>query len=98
MGKFLEKNKENLDKLNSFIDEKKDSIRCVIASVELFEYLKEFNDDKDHILENTMRYRGIRIISDCYFPSNLISFAFKDTDIRFDVPCLCGIYKGEKHP
>ena len=97
MRKFEEKNEENIEKLNAFIDENKDKIRLVIASSEMFQALLDYYGAED-ILNDMLKYRGKRVIKDAYQPSGNVGFMMYEPIIKFDVPCLCGVYAGEQHP
>lgn len=103
MRKFLIKNKENIDKLNKYIDENKDDIRMMIVSPELFFYFKENYDctdyrEKTKFSEEQMKYRGLRIIRDCHSPVYKLFFLRKSESVDFNIPCICGIYNDEAHP
>ncbi len=95
--KFSEKNKELLDELNLFIDENRGNIRCLVASSELTMFLNEteLGGEKRGV---NFRYNGIRILEDPYHPSPYLSFVMKDMKKTFNIPCLCGYFKDEKHP
>jgi len=96
MEKFLEKNKEPIDKMNQFIEDNKGKIHMIITSTELFEFITS-NYGLEHIVENNTKYKGIRLMKEPYFPANKVGFVMKENNIEFDVPCLCGFYKGEGH-
>ena len=92
--KFLEKNKENFDKLNLFIDENKNNISKIIASAEIAPYLSlsEFCEVDENNNE-FMKYKGIMVIVDVYMPAKIINFVFKDKGFKFNVPCICGVLR-----
>ena len=96
MNKFIDKNKESIEKLDSYIEVNKDNIRRIITSTELFEYLKIIINEEDNDMD-CIKYKGILTVKDSYYPSNKVGFIMKDTEIEFDVPCVCGYYKGEGH-
>ena len=96
MKKFKEKNAENIEKLNIFIDENKEKIRLIIASSEMFQALLDYYEAED-ILNDMLKYRGKRVIKDAYQPSWYVGFMMNEPVIKFNVPCLCGIYQDEPH-
>ncbi len=96
MEKFIEKNKESLDKFNQFVEENKGKISVIITSVELFEFIVT-HYGLELIIDDNTKYKGIRLMKEPYFPTTKIGFVMKENNIEFDVPCLCGFYKGEGH-
>lgn len=96
-NKFLIKNKENIEKLNQFIDDNKDNISRMITSPELFSSLKELPDTELTVHDNTIKYKNKFVMMDVYFPAKSINFIFKDKRIDFDLPCICGYYSDESH-
>ena len=95
--KFKNKNSENIDKLNKFIDENKKNINLIIASTDMY-YLIQAYYETEEINDDMLKYRGKRVIRDCYMHPSFIGFMMLDQMIKFNVPCLCGIYEGEVHP
>ena len=101
--KFLNKNKNNFEKLNQFININRNNIRLILASPEMCEYLKSSNDCENIIHKGYpefthIKYKGIFVIEiPLKFPINVINFILKNNDIKFNIPCICGIYKDEKH-
>ena len=98
MEKFKEKNIENIEKLNAFIDSSEDNLRLIIASPEMFAALEMYYGAEPYGLDDMIKYRGKRVIKDAFIHSHFIGFIMRDQMIRFNVPCLCGIYDGEVHP
>ncbi len=103
MIKFKEKNKENIDKLNKYIDDNREDIRMIIVSPELFCAFKDYYEctdyqEKSEFMEEHMKYKGIRMVRDVYSPTKRIYFVRKSESIDFNVPCICGIYNNEIHP
>jgi len=97
IDKFLENNKVNFDKLNGYIDKHKDNIRYMVASIELSNYLVLTENGRTH-QGGFVTYKDIMVITNPYNPTNLIDFIHKEGNgIRFDIPCICGHYKGEEH-
>ena len=102
--KFQEKNKENIEKLNKYIDEHREDIRFIIVSPEMFYAFKDYYEsdctdylDKDDMLEERMKYRGVRMVRDNYSPAEKIYFVRKSESINFNLPCIGGIYHDELH-
>ena len=95
--KFKLKNIKNIDTLNDYIDNNTDNIQAILASPEMYEWLKEFKEC-DIISENIIHYKGKLVHRMYYFLANKLNFVFKDSYIKFDLPCICGIYGDEKHP
>lgn len=97
--KFLAKNSENINMLNSYIDSNRDNIDSIIISFELFEHLKllkncsRFDDNS-----NTLIYHDIRVFMNPWTLTKRIKFVMKSNFIDFNLPCVCGIYPDEKHP
>jgi hypothetical protein len=108
MVKFNQKNKENFKKLNNYIDNESKDIRLIIASTEMFEYLMAsehaevvnllIDGEFDYDGISSLKYKGKRVIRDIWSPAGSIYFVLKSSAITFNVPCICGIYKDEKHP
>ncbi len=97
LKKFAEKNKDKINEMLQYIEDNKTNIRLIIASSELFYYLTSiegFNELNDEML----KYGKIRILRDSYHVTNIVSFVMKSNHIRFDVPCICGIFSDERHP
>jgi hypothetical protein len=95
--KFLNRNKENFDKLNLFIEQNRNNLCLICNSPEMWEYLK-LSDKCVVYKEDHMKYNNIRVIVDGYFLTPAIGFIMKDNRIKFDLPCVCGIYSNEIHP
>jgi len=105
MGKFEDKNVENFNKLNSFIEKNFNNIKFIITSPHLIHQLSttNFAELNCKILEfnheiHNIKYKGIKVKYDEYFKTNQINFILKDIGIDFNVPCVCGIYVDEPHP
>ena len=98
--KFLLKNKENINKLNKFIDKNKSNIRRIITSPELFCWLQKLDGYEPCTLEDKIKYNDVLVISDILYPPKTLSFIMKNdgNDIEFNLPCMCGIYDDEPHP
>src|SRR3989304_5269397 len=97
MNKFLEKNKTKIDELNSFIDNNFDNISQILVSCEMYECLKSLIDF-ECITEYRIRYKKIRVVKMPYYPAHILNFTFKDKMLKFELPCVCGIWKDEHHP
>ncbi len=103
--KFLEKNADNIKKLNAYVDENHDDIRMMIVSTELFSYIREcYSGDCSDYNKRTefrweqMKYKGIRMVVDVYSPVKRLYFVRKSISIDFNMPCNCGIFEDEIHP
>jgi hypothetical protein len=94
--KFIEKNKESIEKMDAYIDMNKETLRRIITSTELFYAIIEINNI-EYNDGGVINYKGVTMGFDNYYPSNKVGFIFKNLEIEFDVPCVCGYYKGEGH-
>ena len=96
MTKFIEKNKDNIDKLDKFIVENENDILKIRISPELVGFFEEhFNIIKT--FDYHYKLRNIHVTVDIYQPPKMIYFIRKSECIEFSVPCLCGIYSDEAH-
>jgi hypothetical protein len=95
--KFYKRNKNNVDKLNLFLEKNKDELKLIITSPELYEWLKMLENPKFET-DAMFKYKNIRVLKNPYHRTNLINFVMKNNEIEFDMPCVCGIYKDEGHP
>jgi len=97
MEKFLEKNEENLEKLDKFIDDNSSDIIQIVMSPELFVGIKML-PDYDEIYISISRYKKIKIKIDPYAPAKRLYFIRKSEAIDFNISCICGLYSDEPHP
>lgn len=97
LQKFVEKNNLQINELVQYIEDNKTNIRLIVASSELFYYLISI-EGFDEINDETLRYGKIRVLKDSYHVANMVSFVMKPNHISFKLPCICGIFDGEKHP
>jgi hypothetical protein len=95
MDKFEEKNKTILENLYLMLND--EDVHSVITSVELFEYFKSL-EGFELINEEFLKYNKKRIISDSYLPAYSLYPLKISQMLSFNVPCICGYYKDEKHP
>ena len=86
--KFVIKNETNIEEMKSILHNNK--VRYIVTSIEL----------------NTM-LDGMNIVSKLtklinpYMPANQVDIIIDGNivhTVRFDIPCICGIYDDEKHP
>lgn len=96
MEKFKIKNSENITKLIEFIDDNINNIHMVLASPEMYEWLKLF-EECDVRTEEIIYFKGKSVKRMDYFPADGINFVMKDNYIKFELPCICGLYKDEQH-
>jgi hypothetical protein len=103
--KFIEKNKENIDKLNKYINEHREDIRMILVSPEMLYAFKDYYEsdctdykEKSEFMEEHLKYKGVRMVRDCYSPAKRIYFVRKSESVDFNIPCICGIYSDEIHP
>jgi len=95
--KFFDKNVKALNELDNLISDGND-IRKIIISIELNVYLETL-PDYEVVHEELTRYKMRHIIVDPYSPAGTVRIVRKDCEsVKFEVPCVCGIYKDEKHP
>ena len=97
MEKFIERNQENLEKLDKFIDDNSGDIGQIVMSPELLEGIKML-PDYDEIFISISRYKKIKIKVDPYAPAQRLYFIRKSEAIDFNIPCICGLYSDEQHP
>jgi len=102
MEKFLIKNKENIEKLDKYIEENRDDIRMMIVSPEIFAAFERYYDCTDYhertdLTPEQMKYNGVRMVQDCYSPALRLYFVRKSESIDFNIPCMCGCYQDEPH-
>lgn len=102
MIKFIEKNKESVDKLNKFIDDNREDIRMITLSFDLFYFFRKCFECTDYqekceYMEESMKYRGVRMVCDVYNPANRLFFVRKSESIEFNLPCICGCFQDEMH-
>ncbi len=99
--KFFIKNKKQIKEFHSFI-ENNDVIQ-IICSFEVFELLLILKDFKVGIdsgslyCKNGMYLNKIRVLGYIYIPSDTLRFILRKNIIKFNIPCICGKYKDEKH-
>ena len=96
MEKFQIRNNENISKLNKFINDNINNIHLILVSPEMYEWLKLF-DGCNVKTEDILYFKGklVKIID--YFPAGGINFVMKDNYIKFQLPCICNLYKDEQH-
>jgi hypothetical protein len=96
--RFITRNKANINRLDNFIDNCKIDIQLIITSPVMFEYLKILEGSEFDEFNELLKYRGKRVITDSYLKTDQVNFVMKNNKIDFNLPCVCGIYKDEKHP
>ena len=96
MEKFQIRNNENISKLNKFINDNINNIHLILVSPEMYEWLKLF-DGCNVKTDDILYFKGklVKIID--YFPAGGINFVMKDNYIKFQLPCICNLYKDEQH-
>lgn len=102
MEKFVVKNKENIEKLDKYIDEYRDDIRMMIVSPEIFYSFLEYYETTDYrektdLMEEQMKYRGVRMVRDNFSPTSRLYFVRISESVDFNMPCICGVYQDESH-
>ena len=95
--KFLKRNKDNKKKLDLFI--KNNDVKSVVCSNPLFFWLRfyETDDEFKGSHETRFKYKNTTVLLDDFYPSTVFGFILRNNNIKFDVPCVCGIYSDEKH-
>jgi hypothetical protein len=96
MENFKLRNIKNIDKLNEYIDNNVDNIHMILTSPEMYEWLKQF-DGCEIKTEDILYYKGKSVKRMDYFPAGGVNFVMKDRYIKFEIPCICGLYKDEQH-
>ena len=96
MEKFKIKNSENIIRLNEFMDVNINNIHIILASPEMYGYLKLL-DGCDIKSEDIIYFKGKSVKRMDYFPAGGINFVMKDNYIKFELPCICGLYRDEQH-
>lgn len=106
--KFIQRNQKHVDGLLSKVKEHGKNIRCLMVSSEMV-MLGEFFDEvvmDDHNREMynpaiwTVGGNKLIVMVNPYMPSDVIQLVLRDDEdnkIKFDVPCVCGIYSDEEH-
>jgi hypothetical protein len=98
IDKFKAKNEANIKLLNDFVECRLSEIHLILTSPVMYEYLKLLEDSEYDGFYETLKFHGKRVITDAYLQTHQIHFVMKANRIDFDLPCICGIYKDEKHP
>lgn len=96
--KFKEKNVGSYMELDSLLKMKDSDIRYIVVSNELTPYLI---DKVDVVNGGSWLWNGKIMIPNPYQASGRMDFILNNGvvyTIRFNMPCICGIYKDEKHP
>jgi len=105
--KFIKRNQEIFDDMMTYFKDNYDKIRLILVSPEIGIYLtlfgiyseEEYQEVMDRMIITTIDDKSIRFIIDPYMAADKVQFVMKGkNEIRFDVPCICGIYSDEKHP
>lgn len=92
--KFIEKNKDSIKELNDFINN--NDVNLIIVCPEMAIAL-QYYPDSESIDSELIKYMDKRVIIDPYGSSS-VKFVLKNNMIRFNTPCLCGIFNDEIHP
>ena len=92
MEKFLQKNEKQLEKLFQYIENHRDEILAIYMSTELYVYIIS----SQYMLNST--FNSKRIVRDEWATANEVRFVMKEPFIKFNLPCVCGIYDDEIHP
>jgi len=90
INKFREKNEDVFKEFDYFMGH---GIEYIVISTELENYAGLLYYEK---------YKGVPIIVNPYFPSGRMDLISNKTmglfsTLRFDVPCVCGVYSDEDH-
>ena len=96
MSKFNDKNIEELNHLDNYIDNNRDNIQALIIASEMIEKICEYDHRDSQMIG--YKYKDIRIIVDFYSPAKTIRILHKDNKrFDFNMPCACGIFPDEAH-
>jgi hypothetical protein len=94
--KFLDKNSDIIDKFNETMSD--DDVRGVVVCSEMFHFIRYLpltiidpnNDD-------FLTYMKKKVIVESYQPAGIVRFIRKSDSLKFNVPCICGIFDDEPH-
>lgn len=99
-SRFKSKNENSIKLLNETIDG--GGVKKMVMSTELAYYLSQtledfkLHEEPKQVIQ-VYDYRRVRILADPYHPPYHVGVIYKSQSIKFDVPCICGYYKGEGH-
>lgn len=93
---FIKRNISNFKNFQKYVFNNSNNIFRIVVSPEMFKYLKFF-DFIIKIDDNLLKYNNISIIIEPFAQTDAIYFILKDNKILFNLPCVCGLYKDEKH-
>jgi hypothetical protein len=95
-SKFYERNEEQINELNHFIKKNRENIHLIIVSSEMYQWLKLF-PKSTLVGSDILKYDGINVKNVGILVTNGINFLFKDSYIKYEIPCICGKYSDENH-
>lgn len=101
LKKFIKRNEFIIEKLNEFISLNRDNILSIYTSYAVFEWIVEL--EKGEIvneIEYYFSYYGVVGFANDFCENEDIHFIMKNggKSLKFDIPCICGIYSNEPHP
>jgi len=98
--KFKLRNEETIKKFESFIFENRDDIILICAGYGMIGWIQEITEciEEPYDIFILSKYNNLRVLPDSSVTEDNLVFVMKDNSIKFDVPCLCGIYSDEVHP
>jgi hypothetical protein len=104
--KFIKRNQETFTELIDFIKNNRGETGLALISSEMGAYLtyfdlfseEEYIKAKEGMLIVDVDGRPFRFMIDPYLGADKVQFIMRgENQIKFDVPCVCGIYSDEPH-
>ena len=93
--RFLDRNKDSITEIHKLIES--NELRLILMTGELLEHLKLVGNLEEDWDSGLHKYNGVRVIFDSYLPLGSVYCINKEASIKFNVPCICGIYSDEPH-
>jgi hypothetical protein len=94
--KFLDKNSEIIVKFDEIMSD--DDVRGVVVCPDMFHFIRYLPLTKiDPNNDDFLTYMKKRVIVEPYQPAGIVRFIRKSDSLKFNVPCVCGVYGDEPH-
>jgi len=98
--KFKFRNEEAIKKFESFISENRNNILLICIGYGMVGWIQEIAEciEEPYDIFVLKKYDNLKVLTDSSVIEDNLVFVMKDNSIKFDVPCLCGIFSDEVHP
>ena len=98
--KFKFRNEEAIKKFESFISENRNNILLICIGYGMVGWIQEITECIEEPYEVFLlkKYDNLKVLADSSVIEDNLVFVMKNDSIKFDVPCLCGIFSDEVHP